>query len=256
MAGHRVRPGQKGGELTYDRRMDPDDRYARGEIPRDEWMRLRGAAAATPPPPPAVSPSALQVIGGHRTLLLVAVVLVAAVAVAAALFYSLGNSSVGAWSPSYGSVRTLSASDLSALNASASRGTAFSGNDTLWFHGISVNLVVYMSPPAHDMAFMVQGIANPTIHVPTGARVTVTAVNMDPDMYHNWALTRIAPPYGSMPMMSSGSMISMAMLSPPSGSGYWSQEMSFTAVSGSYWYLCEYAGHAADGMYGAFVAGD
>ena len=69
-------------------------------------------------------------------------------------------------------------------------------------------------------------------------------------MYHNWAVTQSGPPFGSMSMMGSGMMMSMAILDPASGSGYWSQTASFTANSGTYWYLCEYPGHAAGGMYG------
>ncbi len=60
---------------------------------------------------------------------------------------------------------------------------------------------------------------------------------------------------GCMPMMRSGAMMSMTMLSRMSSAGYPSTSVSLTAQSGSYWYLCEYAGHAADGMYGSFVVG-
>ena len=191
----------------------------------------------------------------RRILLLILAVVLVAAGAAAGFLWSLAGPSPGTWSPAYGSARTLSASELASLNASATAGTAYAGNDSVWFSGGSVDLVVVLSPPEHDMTFIVQGLVNPTIHVRADARVTVTEVNLDPDMLHNWALTRTGPPYSSMPMMGPGAMMSMAMLSPPSGSSYWAETMSFTAVSGSYWYLCEYAGHAADGMYGSFVVG-
>lgn len=226
---------------------DPDSRYARGEISRDEWQRLRTATPSMPPPAPA-PPS-------RGPFLLLAVILVAAVAIAAVVMWSLGGSPTYGWSPSYGGSKMMQASDLASLNASATMGTGYAGNDTLWFHGGSVNLVVYMSPPDHDMAFVVQGMANPTVHMAAGSRVTVTIVNMDSGDYHNWALTKTAPPYSSMPMMSGGTMMSMTMLSPMSGAGYPSAGMSFTAQSGSYWYLCQYANHASQGMYGNFVVG-
>ncbi len=226
---------------------DPDSRYARGEISRDEWQRLRNGPATVPPPAPAP--------WNRGPLLLIAVILVAAVAVAAAVMWSLGGSPAYGWNPTYGGAKMMQASDLATLNASATMGTAYMGNNTLWFHGGTVNLVVYMSPPDHDMAFVVQGMANPTIHMGTGSRVTVTIVNMDSGDYHNWALTKTAPPYSSMPMMSGGTMMSMTMVSPMSSTGYPSGSLSFSAQSGSYWYLCQYASHASQGMYGSFVVG-
>lgn len=235
--------------------MDPDTRYARGEITRDEWLRLRGSSPGAPPASAPAAPRPPPSAPGRPVLLVAVVVVIAAVAIAAAFVWSLGNSPVSGWNLSYGTQQVMHSADLGTLNASATRGTAYAGNHTLWFVGGSMDLVVYASPPDHDMAFVVQGMANPTIHVPAGARVTVTMVNMDSGEYHNWALTRTAPPYGSMPMMGSGAMMSMTMLSPASASGFWSQAMSFTPAAGSYWYLCEYAGHAADGMYGGFVVG-
>ena len=231
----------------------PDARYARGEISREEWAAQRSTAAGAPAVPPRAAP------GGKRILLLVAVVLLAAVVVTAVL-WSLASSPAGAWNPSYGTAQHMHAADLASLNASATHGMAFAANDSLWFSSGAVNLVVYMSPPDHDMTFVIQGLVSPAVHVAAGTRVTLTEVNMDGDMYHNWALTTAAPPFSSMPLMGGGtmghgSMMSMAMLSPASGGMYWSQSMTFTAKAGSYWYLCEYVGHAADGMYGSFVVG-
>ena len=44
-----------------------------------------------------------------------------------------------------------------------------------------------------------------------------------------------------------------AMLPPASSLGCWSQQISFTVVSGFYSYFREYADDAAEGMYGGFV---
>ncbi len=235
--------------------MDPDARYARGEITRDEWLRLRASAGSVPPASPAAVPAPPARAPGRRVLLVIAVVAVAAVVLTAMLLWTFGNPTLSGWSPSYGTVRELSVSDLSGLNASATVGAAFTANHTLWFHGGVIDLVVYASPPDHDMAFAVQGMGNPTIHMPAGTRVTITLVNADSGDYHNWALTRTAPPYGTMPMMGSSTMMAMSMLGPASASGFWSQALAFTTASGSYWYLCQYMTHAADGMYGGFVVG-
>ena len=177
-------------------------------------------------------------------------VVLAVILVIWAVAAGLGGSQ---FTPSYGNVSQVSASGLGALNASATPGVADASNDTLWFSSSTVHLVVYAYPPTHDLSFMIQGLVSPTIHAKAGAHIEVTLVNLDPDMYHNWAIARYGPPYGSMSMMGPGMMMSTAMLDPATGSGFWCQSSAFTANSGTYWYLCQYPGHAAGGMYGSLV---
>lgn len=244
-----------------DRNADLDAQYARGEITREEWMRPSSSDGSRVPPyaPPTSSrPPRSSAITG-RSLLVVVVVIVGIAVVAASLWSLAGTSSPGT-NPTYLQPRQLGASDLSALNASATQGLAFKDNNTLWVHSGAVTFVVYASPPDHDMAFVVQGMVNPTVHVARGSRITVVAVNMDPDEYHTWSLSTQGPPYSSMRMMGSGGMMSgmmmgTSMLAPASSAGMWSQQMSFTAVAGTYWYLCAVSGHAAQGMYGGLVEG-
>ena len=234
------------------RRTNPDSQYARGEIPGDERQNPQPSVAGAAP---ALQPRA-RGRDDRRMLLVAAVLVVAGTAVAATFLWSLSSTpGAASWTPSYGTVRAIQAADFASLNASATPGTAGISNNSLWFHGASANLVIYMSPPDHDMTFIIQGMVDPAIHVQAGSHLTLTVVNLDGDMYHNWALSRTGPPYTSMPMMGPGSVMSTAMLSPASGGTYWSQATSFTAASGSYWYLCEYAGHAASGMYGSFAVG-
>ena len=237
---------------------ESDRLYARGEISREGWMQRRStppASPTSPTPVPAPRPS-----GPNRTAwLVVAVFLVVAIVASTAFLASLGAKNVPGTNPTYLPLKQLAPADLSALNASATHGLAFAGNNSLWFSLGPVTLVVDVSPPAHDLAFVVQGLMNPTIHVAPGTRVTVVAVNSDLDMYHTWTLSTNGPPYGSMPMMGSGGMMGSgpmmgtSMLGPASATGFWSQQFSFTASAGTYWYLCEVTGHASDGMYGGFV---
>ncbi len=244
-----------------DRNAELDAQYARGEITREEWMRRRTSDTRSVPPsvPPTPSRPPRSSATRGRSLLAVVVIIVGIAVVAAFLWSLVGNSGLGT-NPAYLQPRQLQASDLSALNASATQGLAFKDNTTLWFRSGAVTLVVYASPPEHDMAFVVQGMVNPTIHVAPGSRVTIVAVNLDSDEYHTWSLSTRGPPYSSTPMMGSGGMISgmmmgTTMLAPASNSGMWSQQMSFTAVPGTYWYVCAVSGHATQGMYGGLVAG-
>ncbi len=240
--------------------MDPDARYARGEITRDEWMRQRassqgGAPGPVPPSPP--QPARPPARSG-RTLFLV-VVAVVAIAVIGAFLWSTTQSGLSAWNPTYAQPKQLQVSDLAALNASATRGQAFMGNNTLWFGSGAMTMVAYGSPADHDLTFVIQGMVNPTIHLRAGTRMTLVMVNMDSGMDHTWSLTTQAPPYSSSSgMMGSGGMMSGTMmgtnsLAPMSSMGMWSQQMSFTPQAGTYWYVCAVSNHAASGMYGQLV---
>ena len=218
---------------------DRDLRYARGEISREEWIRSRVTSR------------------GFRSSWLVPVVVgvVAIVVVVAFLAASGALLPSGVIDASYGAPARLSPAALGQLNASATLGQAYPSNDTLWFPSGPVIIVIHASPTAHDLTFVVQGLVNPTLHVTAGARVTAIVVNEDPDMYHNWALSHNGPPFSGIPMTGRGMLMESAMLDPPSGGGFWGQQVSLAVGAGQYWYLCSYPGHAADGMYGMFVAG-
>lgn len=239
--------------------LDPDARYARGEITREEWMRLKdspqGGAPGSPPPSPPVPRS----VGPRGPTLFVLVVAVVAIAVVVAAFWWMTQSGLSGWNAAYAQSSRLQVSDLAALNASATQGHAFSTNNTLWFGSGPMNLVVYGSPADHDMAFVIQGMVNPAVHIPAGVRVTLTMVNMDSSEYHTWSMTSQAPPYGYSGMMGggmmSGTMMGTSSLAPMSSMGMWSQQMGFTSLAGSYWYVCAVSNHAASGMYGQLIVG-
>ncbi len=244
----------------YDPRADADGRYARGEITREEWMRLKASSPGSAPAPgsPALPPSPRPAVGSGRVLFVIAVVIVAVAVVAAFLLYA-NPSAFSSWNATYAQPKQLQVSDLAALNASATKGEAFTGNNTLWFGSSAMTIVAYGSPADHDMAFVIQGMVNPTIHVRSGVRMTLTMANMDSGENHTWSLTAQAPPYSSSGMMGggmmSGTMMGTSSLGPMSSMGMWSQQMSLTPQAGSYWYVCAVSNHAASGMYGQFVVG-
>ncbi len=235
---------------------DPDRLYAGGAISREEWIRRRRAGPTVRLPNVGGEETGSRGYGRAgrvpRAWIALAGVALAAILVVWAVAAGLGS---GPANTSYGAVDQLSPSQLESLNSTATHAAVDATNHTLWFPSGPVHLVVYASPPSHDMAFVVQGLVNPTIHVASGSRVSVTVVNMDPDMSHDWALGRNGPPFGYGSMMGSGMMMSTAMLDPASSSGYWCQASTFTAEPGQYWYLCTYPGHASSGMYGSFDVG-
>ena len=119
-------------------------------------------------------------------------------------------------------------------------------------------------PYVNGDVFVVYGLINPTLVIPAGATVHVTFVNLDDDMYHNFVITAVPPPYpynvmpyvGMYGGMGPQMMLYMRWLPPADyKAGYaYGYEYTFTvAEPGTYWYLCTYPGHAEMGMYGKII---
>nr|WP_069808070.1 plastocyanin/azurin family copper-binding protein [Vulcanisaeta thermophila] len=155
------------------------------------------------------------------------------------------------------------------------------GNDTIVFTSNDITLVVLammgddavkmtgMSPPpyAHGDVFVIYGLINPTLVIPPGSVVHVIFINLDDDMYHNFVITTVPPPYpyNVMPYvgmyggyMGPGMMSMMSWLPPANYNAGYAYGYEYTVVlngPGTYWYLCTYPGHAEEGMYGEVIVG-
>ena len=150
--------------------------------------------------------------------------------------------------------------------------------NTVAFGSQNVNVVVLaamgddaanitgLQPPRYATGdvFLVGGLIDPTLVFQKGANVNFTFVNIDDDMYHNFVLTTVSPPYGYM-MMASGEMgpgmmyeflSAMPPMAPANYQQGYAQVYSYNLsmdVAGSYWYVCTYPGHAQSGMYGEVI---
>ena len=123
-----------------------------------------------------------------------------------------------------------------------------------------------VEPPnyATGDVFMVGGLIDPTLVFQRGANVNFTFVNIDDDMYHNFVLTTISPPYSYM-MMASGGMgpgmmyefiSAMPLMAPANYQQGYAYAYSYSLTmngAGDYWYVCTYPGHAQSGMYGEII---
>jgi rusticyanin len=132
--------------------------------------------------------------------------------------------------------------------------------DTITFPSRNVQLTVLASPASGpDQTYRIAGLVNPTMSVPTGATVTLTLINADPDMAHGIVVTAAAPPYGWMPMMTATAAFPGAglwFLGNPTSAGVHEATMQFTATRpGTYHYLCAVPGHARHGMVGTLTVG-
>ena len=227
---------------------DLDMQFALGQIDTDEYRRRRYAAASRlhakgrPPSKDRDSPM--------RWLQIIVVALVVLVVVTGFLFVARPSPSL---SVSLSSPQRISQTELDRM-MSGTNTTSYATNNTIWAGSGMSRLVLVAAPPGHDEIFVINGLLNPTIHLSKGSQLTVTLANADPDMYHNLALTMRDPPYSSMPMMSHMGGPRTSMLSPSENGSYWVQDMRIAAnSSGQFWYLCEYRGHAEEGMYGSLV---
>lgn len=140
-------------------------------------------------------------------------------------------------------------------------------------HERAINITGYIPPTyahaSHDV-FVIYGLINPTLIIPSGAVIHLIFINLDDDMYHNFVVTTVSPPYpyNVMPeiMMEGGMMMGgfnsgrtifyMPFIHYANyAEGYaYEYTSTFTLTTpGIYWYPCTYPGHAEMGMYGEII---
>ena len=121
-----------------------------------------------------------------------------------------------------------------------------------------VKLSVVASPPGtRALSFRIAGLTNPTVVVPAWARVTMTFINADEGLPHDFVLTAQRPPYGTVGATPAVAGAAVPVLVAASATAARESVSSFVApASGTLHYVCSVAGHAAAGMFGVFqVAG-
>lgn len=151
--------------------------------------------------------------------------------------------------------------------------TLIPSNDTVIINSSSVHITVYAmmssmavnvtghSLPSYSSGdvFVIYGLINPTLIFNSGVqsvKLTITVVNLDNDMYHNFVITSISPPYQYMAysMMESSTGYMMPYLPPTSGESAYTYTYSVQLHGpASLWYICTYPGHAEEGMYGELI---
>jgi rusticyanin len=158
-----------------------------------------------------------------------------------------------------------------AENLYTSGAKIFTSNDTIIFTSVNINITVlamghnrafnltHYTPPAgmhysHNV-FVVDGLINPTIIVPQGSIVHILLINLDAGDYHNLAITPLPPPYPYYTMMyvKMNVLGVTPMLPPANYANSYAYDFSISVTfsnPGVYYYICEYPGHAAMGMYG------
>ncbi|MDF2883090.1 MAG: hypothetical protein K0R54_3647 [Clostridiaceae bacterium] len=128
--------------------------------------------------------------------------------------------------------------------------------NSITYSGNNIKIVLLASVKQADDKFLVGGLVNPTVYIQKNSTVTLELINEDEDVPHAFEITSAAPPYANMSMMQGrvypGSFINPI---PYSASGkFYAASTSFTAnYHGEFYYICQYPGHAAQGMYGKII---
>lgn len=174
------------------------------------------------------------------------------------------------------SIQTLSSDDLTQMSSPPPGVTL--ENQVIYINS-SATIPVELGPMNANMSmysFSIFGEINPILEVKQRIDVRFVAINVDTDAYHNFVITTEGPPYYNSygGMMSDqygnnysyGGMMNgfyglnnsygymMGYLPPQSSGRFAFVNVSYDFSSnGTYWYLCTYPGHAAEGMYGEIV---
>lgn len=154
----------------------------------------------------------------------------------------------------------VSAADAARLGAEVPAGAGVErAANRITFTGRTVALTVVASPTMPAESFRIAGLTDPTVVVPTGARVTIELINADGDMAHGLVVTAAGAAATWMPMAAAPPAFPGAavwFLGDATPAGMHVADITFTASApGSYRYLCPVPGHAQEGMIGTFTVG-
>ncbi|MBX3281546.1 MAG: hypothetical protein KF756_03625 [Acidobacteria bacterium] len=149
--------------------------------------------------------------------------------------------------------RTVTFDEL--LAAEKTRDLGVKGEGTLTFTKKELRLVVATGPEDDMLSYRIQGMRNPTLIVPEGARLKILFVNKDGDMRHDLRIGHVMGEFTADPTlaMTAGSI----KLEPAGTVRTWNaQELVIQAnEAGSFKYFCSVSGHAKGGMWGDIKVG-
>ncbi len=173
--------------------------------------------------------------------------------VCAALTLSAAMAQTTAFGVKAGKPTLMTVKTIAAAEKRASGATIGADKKSIVVSGKSARFVVRTGPKSDMMSYRIIGLRNPTITVPSGAKLTILFVNVDDDMLHDLRLTASQPPFDSK-IGKTGTSGSSA-LPPMKGKSFSGQALTITAPSksGAYSYVCTTPGHAAAGMFGKLI---
>ena len=173
-------------------------------------------------------------------------------------YYSYGPGMMGGYGYNQGDIQYKTDAQI---QADAANTQAYAQVDeqanSIIYSGNEITIFMLGGPEEADEKFVINGLINPTIYVPRDATVTIEFANADEGMPHAFEITDARPPYGYMSMMHNGRIYPgsfIATLPAANGGIYPVGKATFQASeAGTFYYICQYPGHAQEGMYGKMV---
>jgi rusticyanin len=143
-------------------------------------------------------------------------------------------------------------SELANIERSATPGK-INGSD-LSFDGKDIHLVITTGPEDDMLSFRIQGLRNPNIVVPAGAKLTIVFINTDEDMLHDVRVGNAETPFPSSPIVTD--TVGTSRLQPmEEDETMQSEQFVLENKDGVYKYFCSVRGHAKGGMWGNLFVG-
>ncbi|MFM9904079.1 MAG: plastocyanin/azurin family copper-binding protein [Pyrinomonadaceae bacterium] len=125
---------------------------------------------------------------------------------------------------------------------------------TLTFTENEIRLVVVTGPEDDMLSYRIQGMRNPTLVVPSGAKIKILFVNVDEDMKHDIRFGHVVGEF--MIAQDVKETAGSEKLPPKSEESLQAEEIVVKAnEDGVYKYFCSVRGHAKGGMWGNIAVG-
>ncbi|NOT46687.1 MAG: hypothetical protein HOP17_02910 [Acidobacteria bacterium] len=149
--------------------------------------------------------------------------------------------------------KTVAAADLTAFEKNITRGKVEGSN--LTFSGKEITIVVVTGPEDDMLSYRIQGVRNPTLVVPAGAKLTVLFVNKDADMRHDVRFGHVMGEFQLAPEIEETA--GTAKLAAKSEGEIMQAEQIVIKANenGVYKYFCSVRSHAKGGMWGNIAVG-
>jgi hypothetical protein len=149
--------------------------------------------------------------------------------------------------------KTVKAADLAALEKNQTIGKKDKAN--LTFTEKEIRLVVLTGPEDDMLSFRIQGMRNPVLVMPAGARLTILFINVDVDMRHDVRLGHVVGEFPVAPEIAETAG-STKLVAKVDDATIQAEEMVIKANdTGIFKYFCSVRGHAKDGMWGHVAIG-
>jgi rusticyanin len=148
--------------------------------------------------------------------------------------------------------RNVKKSELADIQRSATVGKVDGSN--LSFDGKDIHLVVTTGPEDDMLSFRIQGVRNPNLVVPSGAKLTIMFINTDEDMLHDVRIGSLGVPFPSTPNVTN--TVGTSRLEPMyEDETMQAEQFVLDPKDGMYKYFCSVRGHAKGGMWGNLFVG-